>query len=79
METAAGKRRMRQTAESAVIESENEIERLDAELENLAEELQEEIDRIAADSEEKAERIEEKAIKAKKADIAVLDIRVVWG
>jgi hypothetical protein len=79
MKTAAGKRRMRQTAESAVIESENEIERLDAELENLAEELQEEIDRIAADSEEKAERIEEKAIKAKKADIAVLDIRVVWG
>ena len=79
LKTAAGKRRMRQSAESSVLESENEIERLEAELENLAEELQEEIDRIAADSEEIAEQIEEKAIKAKKADIAVLDIRVVWG
>jgi hypothetical protein len=79
LKTAAGKRRMRQSAESSVLESENEIERLEAELEDLAEELQEEIDRIAAESEEKAERIEEKAIKAKKADIAVLDIRVVWG
>jgi len=79
LKTAAGKRRMRQSAESSVLESENEIERLEAELENLAEELQEEIDRIAAESEEKAERIEEKAIKAKKADIAVVDMWLVWG
>ncbi len=79
LKTAAGKRRMRQSAESSVLESENEIERLEAELESLAEELQEEIDRIAAESEEKAERIEEKAIKAKKADIAVLDMWLMWG
>jgi hypothetical protein len=62
-----------------VVESENEIERLEAEIEILAEDLQDEIDRIAAESEEKAERIEEKAIKAKKADIAVLDLWLVWG
>jgi hypothetical protein len=79
MKTAAGKRRMRQTAESAVVESENEIERLEAEIGVLAEDLQDEIDRIAAESEEKAERIEEKAIKAKKADIAVLDLWLVWA
>ena len=79
MKTAAGKRRMRQTAESAVVESENEIDRLEAEIESLAEDLQDEIDRIAAESEEKAEGIEKKAIKAKKADIAVLDLRLVWG
>jgi len=79
MKTAAGKRRMRQTAEASVIESENEIERLVLELENLAEELQDEIDRIALESEEKAEQIEEKAIKAKKADIEVRDLWLVWG
>jgi hypothetical protein len=79
MKTAAGKRRMRQTAESAVVESENEIDRLEAEIEDLAEDLQDEIDRIAAESEEEAEGIEKKAIKAKKADIAVLDLRLVWG
>ena len=79
LKTAAEKRRMRQSAESSVLESENEIERLEAELEDLAEELQEEIDRIAAESEEKAEQIEEKAIKAKKADIAVVDMWLVWG
>jgi hypothetical protein len=79
MKTAAGKRRMRQTAEAAVIESENEIERLEAEIESLAEELQDEIDAIAVESEEKAELIEEKAVKAKKADITVIDLMLVWG
>jgi len=79
MKTAAGKRRMRQSAESSVVESEREIERLEAELESLADELQDEIDRIAAESEEKAEGIEEKAIKAKKADIAVIDLWLVWA
>jgi hypothetical protein len=77
--TAAGKRRMRQTAEAAVIESENEIERLEAELESLADELQDEIDRIASESAGKAEQIEEKAVKAKKTDIEVLQLIVVWG
>jgi len=79
MKTAAGKRRMRQTAEAAVVESVNEIERLEAEIEGLANELQDEIDRIAVESEEKAEQIAEKAIKAKKADIEVRDLWLVWG
>ncbi len=78
MKTAAGKRRMRQTAEAAVTESENEIVRLEAEIQDLADELQDEIDRIAAESEEKAEAVEVQAIKAKKADIEVLDLRLVW-
>jgi hypothetical protein len=79
MKTAAGKRRMRQTAEAAVIESENEIERLEIEIESLAGELQDEIDRIGAESEKLAEEIKEKAIRAKKADIEVLDLILVWG
>jgi hypothetical protein len=79
MKTAAGKRRMRQTAEAAVIESENEIERLEAEIESLADELQDEIDAIAIESEKKAEQIEAKPVKAKKADIEVLDLWLVWG
>ncbi len=78
LRTAAGKRRMRQTAEGSVVESENEIERLEAELESLAEELQDEIDRIATESEEKAELIEEKGFKAKKADVVVRDLWLVW-
>ncbi len=78
LKTATGKRRMRQTAEAAVSESESEIQRLGEEIEDLGEELQDEIDRIAAESEEKAEKIEEKPIKAKKADIEVLDFWLVW-
>jgi hypothetical protein len=78
LRTAAGKRRMRQTAEGSVIESENEIERLTKEIEDLAGELEDEVERIAAASEELAERIEEKAITAKKTDIAVLDLWLVW-
>jgi hypothetical protein len=77
--SAAGKRRMRQTAEAAVTESENEIQRLEAEIDDLATELQDEIDRIAAESEEKAEQIVEKPVKAKKADVNVLDLWLVWG
>ncbi len=79
LRTAAGKRRMRQTAKASVVESENEIERLEAEIESLADELQDEIDRIAAESEERAEQIDEKAIKAKKSDIAVLDLWLLWS
>jgi len=76
--TATGKRRMRQTAEGAVTESEQEIERLETELEDLADELQEEVDRIAAESEERAEKIEVVAVKAKKTDIEVIDLRLLW-
>ncbi len=76
--TASSKRRMRQSAEAAVTESINEIERLEEEIEDLAEEMQEEIDRIAIESEEKAEQIEETAVKAKKADISVLDLWLLW-
>ncbi|MCK5376826.1 MAG: hypothetical protein KAJ97_07080 [Acidobacteria bacterium] len=69
---------MRQTAEGAVTESEHEIKRLEAELEDLADELQEEVDRIAAESEERAEKIEVVAVKAKKTDIEVVDLRLLW-
>ncbi len=78
LRTAAGKRRMRQTAEGSVVESEREIERLTAEIEGLAEELEDEIERIAAESEELAGRIEEQAFTAKKTDISVLDLWLVW-
>ncbi len=78
LRTAAGKRRMRQTAEGSVSESENEIERLTAEIEGLAEELEAEIERIATESEELAERIEEKAFMAKKSDVSVRDLWLVW-
>jgi hypothetical protein len=79
VKTAASKRRMRQTAEAAVTESVNEIERLEAEIGDLGDEMQDEIDRIAQESEEHAEMVEEMAIKAKKADISVLDLKLVWG
>ncbi len=78
LRTAAGKRRMRQTAEGSVVESENEIERLTAEIADLAEEIEDEIQRIAAESEELAERIDEKAFTAKKTDIAIRDLWLVW-
>jgi len=47
-------------------------------IEDLADELQDEIDRIAAESEEKAEKIDQVAIKAKKADIEVVEFRLLW-
>jgi hypothetical protein len=78
LRTAAGKRRMRQTAEGSVTESENEIERLEREIEDLAGELEEEIQRIAAESEEKAEQIEEKGVTARKSDVVVRNMWLVW-
>ncbi len=78
LKTAATKRRMRQTAQASVTESESETERLEQEIEDLAAELQDELERMAAASEEKAEQIGEKAIKARKADIEVLDLRLLW-
>ena len=77
--TATGKRRIRRTAEGAVLESEREIERIEDEIQDLADELQDEIDRIAAESEEKAEKIEEVAVKARRADIEVVELKLVWG
>ncbi len=78
LRTAAGKRRMRQSAEGSVTESEREVERLELELGDLAAELQTEIDRIAAASEQAAERIEEKPFKPKQSDVVVLDLALVW-
>ncbi len=76
--SAATKRRMRQRAEGAVVESENEIERLDAELEDLAEEMQDEVDRIALESEALADRIETVELRPPKTRIAVRSVRLVW-
>jgi len=78
LRTAAGKRRMRQTAEGSVIESENEIDRLENEIQALAEELENEVERIATESEETAELIEEKGYTAKKTDVEVQDLWLVW-
>jgi hypothetical protein len=69
---------MRQRAESSVVESEREIERLEDELEELALEMQEEIDHIAGDSEAKAEQIEEMPVRAKQADVVVLEVCLIW-
>jgi hypothetical protein len=79
MKTAAGKRRMRQTAEASVIESENEIERLEQELEDMAAELQEEIDRISAESEERAEDLEIVPVSPIQRDIEVSDLWLFWS
>jgi hypothetical protein len=79
MKTAAGKRRMRQSAEASVVESEHEIERLERELEDMAVELQEEIDRITAESEERAENLEIVPIRPIQRDIAISDLWLVWS
>jgi hypothetical protein len=76
--TAATKRRMRQRAEGAVVESENEIERLTAELEELAVEMQDEIDRIALESETLADRVETVELRPPKTRIDVRSVLVVW-
>lgn len=79
VKTAAGKRRMRQTAEGAVTESVNEIERLESELEDLVEEMQDEIDRIAEESEQRAEQIELVEVRPIQRDIEVADVWLVWS
>jgi len=76
--TAATKRRMRQRAEASVVESEREIDRLEDDLEDLADELQDEVDRIADASQAKAEAVDEVAVRAKRADVEVLDVEQVW-
>ncbi|MCU0302784.1 MAG: DUF87 domain-containing protein [Thermoanaerobaculales bacterium] len=77
--TAASKRRMRQSAEGAVTESVNEIERLEAELEELAAELQAEVDRIADESERIAARLETVAVRPVQRDVEIAELRVVWS
>ena len=79
MKTAAGKRRMRQTAEGSVTESVNEIERLEEELEDLADELQDEIDRVAGESEHRAEQVELVPVRPIQRDIDVTDVWLVWS
>jgi hypothetical protein len=79
VKTAAGKRRMRQTAEGSVTESVNEIDRLEDELAALADELQDEIDRIAQESERLAEKVESVAIRPVQRDIEVADLWLVWS
>ena len=79
MKTAAGKRRMRRTAEGSVTESVNEIERLEEEIEDLADELQDEIDRVAEESEERAEKVEVLPVRAIQRDIEVSDVWLVWS
>ena len=77
--TTATKRRMRQQAEGAVVESEHEIERIEQQLEDLADEMQAEIDRIAAESEAKASRMEEIAVRPTRTRIEVRRVALVWG
>jgi Helicase HerA, central domain len=79
VKTAAGKRRMRQTAEGSVTESVREIERLEDELEDLAGELQDEIDRIAEESQLIAERVETVEVRPIQRDIEVTDVWLVWS
>lgn len=76
--SAATKRRMRQRAEGSVVESENEIERLTAELEDLAREMQDEVDRIAAESEALAEQVETVEIRPTRSQVEVVKLRLVW-
>ncbi len=79
VKTAAGKRRMRQTAEGSVTESLHEIERLEIELEDLAEELQDEIDRIAEESEKTADQVEIVEVRPFQKDVEVTDVWLVWS
>jgi hypothetical protein len=79
VKTAAGKRRMRQTAEGSVTESLHEIERLELELEDLAEELQDEIDRIAEESEKTADQVEIVEVRPFQKDVEVTDVWLVWS
>ncbi len=79
VKTAAGKRRMRQTAEGSVTESLHEIERLELELEDLAEELQDEIDRIAEESEIAGDQVEIVEVRPFQKDVEVTDVWLVWS
>ncbi len=76
--STATKRRMRQRAEGAVVESEHEIERIEQQLEDLAEEMQAEIERIADASEEKASRVEEVAVRPTRTRIEVRRVTLLW-
>ena len=76
---AAGKRRMRQTAEGSVTESIHEIERLEAELEDLAQEMEEEIERMIEETEEIAIKVDGVNIRPVQRDVAIDDVWLVWS
>ncbi len=79
MKAAAGKRRMRQTAEGSVTESVNEIARLEGELEELAEDLQDEIDAVAEASEREAEQVEIVNVRPIQRDVDIDGFWLVWS
>jgi hypothetical protein len=74
----ATKRRMRQRAEGAVVESEHEIERLEDQIDDLAEEMRAEVDRIAEESERRAEAVEQVEVRPTRAQVEVRRVTLVW-
>jgi hypothetical protein len=77
--TAAGKRRMRQTAEGSVTESIHEIERLEAELEDLAREMEDEIERMIEETEEIAVNVDGVVVRPVQRDVGVDGMWLVWS
>ncbi len=59
-------------------QSEQDVARIEEELETLTQELRTEVDRIAAASEERARAIEEVVLRPRRSDIAVLEVELAW-
>jgi hypothetical protein len=76
--STATKRRMSARARAAVEESENEIVRLEEELESLAEDMEDELTALDEAAQEIADSIETVAVRPYQKDIVIRDLALYW-
>ncbi len=75
---AARRRRLTTTAKADIVESEEEIERLQAEIEEMREEMQEEAEVIADKWTAALDEIETYAVRPRRSDVDVQVVALSW-
>ena len=79
LSTAARKRRLTTKARSDIVESEEAIERLKADVEEMRQELEQEAEAIAKEWADVATEVETYAIKPRRSDVKVQLVSVAWA
>ena len=79
LSTAARKRRLTTKARSDILESEEAIERLKADVEEMQQELEQEAEAIAEEWADVATEVEIYAVKPRRSDVRVQLVSVAWA
>jgi HAMP domain-containing protein len=79
LSTAARKRRLTTKARADIVESEEEIERLKAEIEEMRREMEQDAEAIADQWADAAHEVETYAVKPRRSDVKVQLVSVAWA